>query len=68
VGYFMIRIMKVLLKCYNMAIECVNLLDESITHLVYSINVIHSWWMGVLCVTWHKMIPKSTNLKIRGQD
>jgi len=43
------------------------LLNEGITHLVYSTNVIHSWWMGVLCVTWHKMIPKSTNPKIKGQ-
>ncbi len=37
------------------------LLNEGIAHLVYSTNVIHSWWMGILCVTWHKMIPKSIN-------
>jgi hypothetical protein len=43
------------------------LLDEGITHLVYSTHVIHSWWMGVLCATWHKMIPKFTNLKIKGK-
>jgi hypothetical protein len=40
------------------------LLNEGIAHLVYSTNVIHSWWMWVLCVTWHKMISKSINSKI----
>jgi hypothetical protein len=34
--YFMIRIMKVLLKYSSMAIKCATLLDEGIVHLVYS--------------------------------
>jgi len=65
--YFMIRIMKVLFKCCNMD-NVLTLLDEGIAHLVYSTNEIHSWWMGVLCATWHKMIPKSTNLNTIGQN
>jgi hypothetical protein len=64
----MMKIMKVLLKCSNMATECANILNEGITHLVYSTNVIHSWWMGILCATWHKMIPKPTNPRIKGQN
>ncbi len=43
------------------------LLNEGIVHLVYSTNAMHLWWMGVLCATWYKMIPKSTNPKIRSQ-
>jgi hypothetical protein len=31
------------------------------------VNVIHSLWMGILCATWHKMIPNFTNPKIRFQ-
>ncbi len=32
----MIRTMKVMLKCFSMAIECATLLNEGIVHLVYN--------------------------------
>jgi hypothetical protein len=66
--YFMIKIMKLLFKCYRMAIECANPIKWGYCSFGYSINVIHLWWMGVLCVTWHKIIPKSTNPKIKSQN
>jgi hypothetical protein len=41
------------------------LLDEAIAHLVY--GKCNSFMVdgGVLCATWHKMISKSTNPKIK---
>ncbi len=65
VRYFMIRIWRYCLKALAWPKDVLTLLNEGIAHLVYSTNVIHPWWMQVLCVTWHKMISKSINPKIK---
>jgi hypothetical protein len=43
------------------------LLAETIAHLVYG-KCNPFMMVGVLCATWHKVIPKFTNPKIRFQN
>ncbi len=43
------------------------LLDEAIAHLVYG-KCNPFMMVGVLCATWHKVIPQFTNPKIRFQN
>jgi hypothetical protein len=59
--------MKILLKCFIMAIECGRPFRCKYYSLCFVVNVIHFLCMGVLCVIWHKGV-KAQNFQLKKLD